>query len=104
MITHIILGDEVPEMADLRTNVIKQYATYWKELGELLGVEDHDIVIIAANNKYNPNQSVDSCYEMLCKWRNKSCHQHGVNWRMLLRNSQKGPSLLNSLTQVVFLL
>ena len=59
-------------MADLRTNVIKQYATYWKELGELLGVEDHDIVIITANNKYNPNQSVDSCYEMLCKWRNKN--------------------------------
>ena len=58
-------GNDRPELPELLINVTRQYAAHWKELGTLLGVEEHLIHVIAQDYR---NQSVDACREMMIKW------------------------------------
>lgn len=55
-------------MRDLITNVIEQYAVYWKELGLKLGLQDYIIANIWESNVYNPNRIVACCTSILMKW------------------------------------
>ena len=52
-------------MQELSLHVIHQYASHWKDLGALLGLEDYHIANIA---KDYHSHSVDACRKMLMLW------------------------------------
>ena len=52
-------------MQELSLHIIHQYASHWKDLGALLGLEDYHIANIA---KDYPCDSVDACRKMLMLW------------------------------------
>ena len=58
-------GNDKPTIQELSRFVIHQYATQWKDVGALLGLQDYKIANIASDYR---NQCVDACREMLSLW------------------------------------
>ena len=56
-------------MRDLQSNIVRQYAVQWKELGLELGLENCDIINISENNSSRKQRQAEvCCYQMLQKW------------------------------------
>ena len=61
-------GDERPDMRDLHSHIVKQYAVHWERLGLELGLKQYDIDNIAANNARLPKKVEVSCAAVLQQW------------------------------------
>jgi len=65
----IVTGDDRPQLGDLLTNVVEQYAVHWEELGLKLGLKDYQLANISENNANRPSRRVETCCrDMLEKW------------------------------------
>ena len=67
----VIIGDDEPSLADLWSNVARQFAAQWEHLGLKLGLQDYDIANISKDNAHNPDHSVTCCKTVLQKWLQK---------------------------------
>lgn len=59
------LGEDKPDVPNLRLTVVPRCAIYWRKIGTALGLEEHIMDIINANH---PNEIEDRCIEMLKEW------------------------------------
>ena len=65
----IVTGDDRPQLGDLLTNVVEQYAVHWEELGLKLGLKDYQLANISENNANRQSRRVETCCrDMLEKW------------------------------------
>ena len=65
----IATGDDTPQLGDLLTNVVEQYAVHWEELGRKLGLQEYQLTNISENNATRPSRRVETCCkDMLEKW------------------------------------
>ena len=56
-------------MRDLLTNVVEQYAIYWEELGQKLGLADYQLANVYANHAACPSRRVETCCrDVLERW------------------------------------
>ena len=65
-------GDERPDMRDLHSHIVKQYAVHWERLGLELGLKDYHIANISANNAHNPRRVEECCIAVLEQWLRKN--------------------------------
>ena len=61
-------GDERPDMRDLHSHIVKQYAVHWERLGLELGLKKYDTDNISANNAHNPRRVEECCTAVLEQW------------------------------------
>ena len=62
-------GDDRPDMRDLYSNIVRQYAVQWERLGLELGLQEYDIANISENNSSRKQRQVEvCCSQMLQKW------------------------------------
>ena len=65
----IIIGDDTPQLGELLTNIVEQYAVYWEELGRKLGLKDYQLANISENNASLRSRRVETCCrDVLEKW------------------------------------
>ena len=76
-----LIEDDEPTLPELLSNVVDQYATWWRELGCKLGLKDFQIDNISANNDVRQTRQVENCCrQMLEKWKQEI---HKPTWRKL---------------------
>lgn len=64
----VSIGDTTPQLSDLQTKIIPQYAARWRDLGVQLDITTNSLDIIAANNVHHREYVNSCCRDMLIKW------------------------------------
>ena len=65
----LYIGDDTPGLRELLSNVVDQYATWWRELGAKLGLKGYQIENITANNDVRQHRQIETCCrQMLEMW------------------------------------
>ena len=65
----IATGDDTPQLNDLLTYIVEQYAVYWERLGLKLGLKDYQLANISENNTSRQSRQVETCCKtVLQKW------------------------------------
>ena len=66
---HIITGDDTPQLCELLTNIVEQYAVHWEELGRKLGLKDYQLANISENHVTIRSRRLESCCrDVFEKW------------------------------------
>ena len=66
--TNYHTGDDRPDMKDLHSDIVKQYAVHWERLGLELGLMDYHIANISENNARHPRRVEVCCTAVLQQW------------------------------------
>ena len=65
----IATGTDIPQLSELLTNILEQYAVHWEELGRKLGLKEYQLVNISENNVTLRSRRVETCCrDVLEKW------------------------------------
>ena len=68
----IVTGDDTPQLSELLTNIVEQYAVHWEEVGRKLGLKDYQLDNIAENNSNRQSRRVETCCKnVFQKWLQK---------------------------------
>ena len=85
-----VLGNNRPTLRDINNHVVMKCATYWKQLGKNLDIDEDLLNII---EKDNPDKCEDCCDRMLSEWLDLN---PTASWGILFDAMNKVQGTLNS--------
>ena len=64
----VITGQEKPHIKELHKSIVPLWAAKWRELGEELGLSQHELENISMDHAYHPHRCEECCKAVLKKW------------------------------------
>ena len=89
LLYHIaLLGKEKPQLKDIEEHVVIRFATQWRQLGNLLNIDQNSLDIL--QHDY-PNNCKECCSRILDAWLQENT-QENTTWEILINAIDKLPT------------